>query len=425
MLGLPALSAPTRPAGGSPRVAYIMSRFPKLTETFILFEMGAVENEGVQVELYPLRFERSATVHAEARRWVDRAHFGSPFSPAVLGANLATMVRQPARYFGALFELVRCNLGSVRYLAGAVMFFPRAVDFARRMKADGIQHVHAHFASHPAAVAWVIHRVAGIPYSFTAHGSDLHMDRHMLREKVRDAAFVVPISEFNRRVILDECGPDSAAKLEVIHCGVDIDAFTPGARATAANGTPTVLCVGTLHEVKGQTYLVDACRRLADRGLDVECHLVGDGPDQSMLESQAARLGITNRVVFRGRMTQDQVRGAMRAADIVATPSVPTRDGRREGIPVVLMEAMASARPVVASRLSGIPELVEHEVSGLLVEPRDAAGLAESIERLLRDPSLRDRLGQAARIKVEQQFDLQGTARHLARRFRAATGSVA
>ncbi len=427
MLGLPALSPPTpRSAGDSPRVAYIMSRFPKLTETFILFEMGAVENEGVQVELYPLRFERSSTVHAEARRWIDRAHFSPLLSPSVVAANLAMLVRHPARYLGALFELVLRNLGSIRYLTGGLVFFPKAVDFARRMSSDGIQHVHAHFASHPAAVAWIIHRLTGIPYSFTAHGSDLHVDRHMLREKVRDAAFVVAISEFNRRVILEECGTGSAARLEVIHCGVDTRAFAPGASATAGgNGRPTVLCVGTLHEVKGQTHLVDACHHLVERGLDVECHLVGDGPDQAMLARQAQRLGIADRVVFRGRMTQEQVRGAMRAADVVATPSVPSRDGRREGIPVVLMEAMATARPVVASRLSGIPELVEHEVSGLLVEPGDARGLADSIERLLRDPSLRDRLGVAARAKVEREFDLRGTAQQLARRFRAVAAGQA
>jgi glycosyltransferase involved in cell wall biosynthesis len=400
-----------------------MSRFPKLTETFVLFEMGAVESQGVEVALYPLRFERSATVHAEAARWIERGHFGPLLSPAVAADNLLFLIRRPARYLGALATLVRSTFGSPRYLAGGLIFFPRAVVFARQMEREGIEHVHAHFASHPAAVAWVIHRLTGIPYSFTAHGSDLHCDRHMLRQKVSEAAFTVTISEFNRRVIEEECGPASTARVDIIHCGVDTRAFQPPTTADRDPArAPMVLCVGTLHEVKGQAYLLEACRILADRGLRFECHLVGDGPDQPKLERLAQRLGIAGRLVFRGRMTQTDVRVLMRSAAVVVAPSVPTRDGRREGIPVALMEAMASGRPVVASRLSGIPELVEHGVSGLLAEPRDARGLADAIGQILADPDLGERYGWAGRAMIEQEFDLEGTAARLAKRFRRSVG---
>jgi glycosyltransferase involved in cell wall biosynthesis len=404
-----------------PKIAYVMSRFPKLTETFVLYEMSAVEAEGSRVEVYPLQNQREATMHAEAAGWIERAHYAPLLSWTIVMSNLAALARRPTRYLGTLLLLVRRNWGSSRYLFGALAFFPKAVHFADRMAADRVEHVHAHFASHPAAVAWVIHRLSGIPYSFTAHGSDLHRDRHMLEDKVADAAFVVTISDYNRDVILQHCGAAAAAKVTVIHCGVDIQAFQPASRVALSGSAARplrVLCIGTLHEVKGQAYLLEACRLLAARGILLECHLVGDGEDERELRDLADRSGIGDRVRFLGRQTQVEVREALAQADMVAAPSVPTRDGRREGIPVALMEAMASGVPVVASRISGIPELVAHEQTGLLVEPRDPAGLSLALERLARDEGLRRRLADAGRSMVEREFDLRKTAASLSRRFR-------
>ncbi|HYM82216.1 MAG TPA: glycosyltransferase family 4 protein [Candidatus Limnocylindria bacterium] len=403
-----------------PKIAYVMSRFPKLTETFVLYEMDAVEAQGTRVEVYPLQSQREAKMHAEAARWVERAHYGPLLSWPILQANLAAFARRPVRYTSTLLSVVRRNWGSARYLSGGLAFFPKAVYWADRMANEGVDHVHAHFASHPAAVAWVIHRLSGIPYSFTAHGSDLHRDRHMLRDKVADAEFVVAISSYNRQVILDECGPQADPKVVVIHCGVDLDAFHPERASAKQNGHPPaldVLCIGTLHEVKGQTYLIEACRQLAERGHQVACHLIGDGEDQQQLVRQARQAGIADRVHFLGRLDQREVREALRRADVLAAPSVPTHNGRREGIPVALMEGMASGVPSVGSRISGIPELIEDGESGLLVEPRDAKGLADALERLLRDPQLRRRLGAAGRAKVEREFDLRKSAASLSRRF--------
>jgi glycosyltransferase involved in cell wall biosynthesis len=180
-----------------------------------------------------------------------------------------------------------------------------------------------------------------------------------------------------------------------------------------------VLCIGTLHEVKGQRYLIEACRLLAERGVELECHLVGDGPDEAALKQQAAEAGIAEQIRFHGRRSRDEVAALIAEADLLAAPSVPTADGRREGIPVVLMEAMAGGVPVVASRLSGIPELVEHERCGLLVPPRDAAALAEAFARMQADPQLRRRLSAAGREKVTREFDVAANAELLAARFHA------
>ncbi len=414
-----------RHAERRPRVAYIMSRFPKLTETFILYEMLALERHGVQVELYPLLRERATLMHAEAASLVERAHFQPLVSWPILRAHFHFLRRKPRAYLGALWTLLRATWGSRRFFIGALGLFPKAVYFAQQIAAQGVTHVHAHFASHPAAAAFVIHRLVDIPYSFTAHGSDLHCDRHMLREKVAEAAFVVAISRYNKEIIAAESGEQFRDKVRVIHCGVDVQAFRPrpeAARPRPANRPFTIVCIGTLHEVKGQTYLIEACRLLHERRIDCACHFVGDGPDRAALARQAAQAGLADRVHFHGQRTRAEVFDLLQSADVLAAPSVPTRNGRREGIPVVLMEAMVSGVPVVASHLSGIPELAEHDRSGLLVPPRDAQALADALERLHNDPALRRRLGRAGTHKVEREFNLHTNAVALAQCF-AGDGS--
>jgi len=242
----------------------------------------------------------------------------------------------------------------------------------------------------------------------------------MLREKVTEAAFVVPISNYNKEMIVSECKGQFRDKAVVVHCGVDTQVFQLRPEPTPheqGRGPFTILCIGTLHEVKGQTYLIEACRLLNERGLDFACHFIGDGPDLAALTKQAAQAGLTHRVHFHGRLTREEIAGLLRTADVTATPSVPTSNGRREGIPVVLMEAMSSGVPVVASDISGIPELVEDGRSGLLVPPRDAPALANALEQMCRNPRLRQRLSRAGREKVVCEFDLNKNAATLAQYF--------
>jgi glycosyltransferase involved in cell wall biosynthesis len=406
------------------RVAYVMTWFPKLSETFVLYEMLAVQREGIDVQVYPLRKGPTDVMHHEAREVVARAHYTPWFSVAILWANLLTLLRHPLKYFGTLATAIRENFGSRRYLSGALMYFPKAVYLARHMVHHHVDHIHAHFASHPALVAYVIHRLTGIPYSFTAHGSDLHRDQHMLREKVRRAATTVTISEFNRRVIHQVCGDPPPSNVRVIHCGVDTQVFSsiPDKHQRPGTHVPAIYCIGTMHEVKGQTYLLRAARLLVDQEVPCVIRFIGDGPDLVKCQALAQELKISDRVEFLGHQPRDAVQDHLQHADIVAVPSVPTQDGRREGIPVALMEAMASGAAVVASRLSGIPELVRHDVNGLLVTPGDVRELAVELRQLLQDEKLRDRLAVAARQTIEQEFNQQLSAAQLAEVFVAASG---
>ena len=238
----------------------------------------------------------------------------------------------------------------------------------------------------------------------------------MLREKVMEAAFVVAISEYNRRFILERVGAKWADKIVVLHCGIDTKRHD---ERRGGNERLEIACVGTLHEVKGQTFLLDACAALTKRGIAWHCHFVGDGPDREALEARARALEIDDWVVFHGSCERREVRSLLSHMDVCVAPSVPTRDGRREGIPVVLMEAAASSLPLIASRLSGIPELVIDEETGILVEPGDIAGLTSALEKIARDPVLAGRLGSGAHAHLERDFDLERNVACLREQIRA------
>ena len=393
-------------------IAYVMSRFPKLTETFILFEILALEEQGVDVRVYPLLRARQGVAHPEAAPIVARARYLPFLSATIIATNVGVLVRRPRAYLGALATLVRETLGSPNYLFGGLAMFPKVVQMAIEMERAGIRHVHCHFSNHPATAGFVIHRLTGIPYSFTAHGSDLHVDRHMLCAKTADAAFTVAISEFNRRVIQDECGV--ATRVEVIHTGVDTQHFAPARKAGTVRKALSIVMVGTLHEVKGQAHLIEACRIAHTAGVELECRIVGDGSDARRLRRLIGDAGLAGRVRLVGPKPRSEVAALLREADVLVAPSVPTRSGRREGIPVVIMEAMASGLPVVASRLSGIPELVEDGRTGILVVPGDAHAIADALIRLHQDPSLAQRLGAEARRRVLDEFDVGRNAARLA-----------
>ncbi|MBP1635084.1 MAG: glycosyltransferase [Acidobacteria bacterium] len=411
-------AAPAGPPDGEPRLAYIMSRFPKLSETFVLNEMAACAAQGVHVEVFPLLRERQAVAHPDVDEWVRRAHYHPFVSPRIVRSNLRFLAAEPRRYAGTIAEVLRKTWGSANFFVGALGILPKSVRFAEEMRERGITHIHAHFATHPALSAFIVHRLTGIPFSFTAHGSDLHVDRRMLDTKVGAAAFAVAVSSFNREVMVRECGEHARPKVHVVHCGVDPQVFSPRA-APRRDGAFRIACVASFEEVKGHRYLIDACRVLLDRGVDFECHLVGEGPLRRAMEARADAAGLGRRVRFHGGLPRPEVARLLAEADAAVLASHPTRAGKREGIPVALMEAMAAGLPVVATAISGIPELVQPGLTGFLVPSGDAAALAEALRRLAADPGLRARMGAAGRTRVIREFDLRANAAALVRLFLA------
>ncbi len=405
--------SPTLPRHSGPlRVAYIMSRFPKLTETFILYEILALEALGVSVEVYPLLRERERVIHPEAARMLPQVHFHPFVSLPILVAQWHFFWRKPLPYLRLWFDVLRWAAGSANFFIGALGIFPKAVRFAYEMERLGIHHVHAHFCNHPAVAALIIHRLTGIPFSFTAHGTDLHVERRMLDKKVAAAAFAVTVSEFNKALMVRECGDGAREKIHVIHCGIEPALFTPPPRRDGP-GPMQVLCVSTLRRVKGHQYLIEACRLLRERGVEFVCHLVGEGPLRRKVEAQIERAGLRSQIRLHGGLPRLEVIKLMATADVAVIASNPTQAGRQEGIPVTLMEAMACGLPVVATAITGIPELVDSGISGLLVPAGDPTALADALQALGRDPGLREKMGRAGREKVVREFNLQVNVQQL------------
>lgn len=405
------------------KVAYIMSRFPKLSETFILYEILTLEKLGVQVEVYPLLRERQQVAHPEAQRWADRAHFHPFFSLRILRAQISFARRRPVAFLKLWSEVLRKTWGSPNFFVGAVGILPKAVRFAYEMQAEGITHIHAHFATHPAVAALIVHRLTGIPFSFTAHGSDLHVDRRMLDTKVAAAKFAVTVSDYNKAIMVEACGDDVSEKIRVIHCGVDPEFFAP--RSQRASSTSfEILCVASYEEVKGHRYLVEACHLLRDRGIDFRCHLIGEGPLRRMVEKLIEDAGLRDQFVIHGGQPRPVVARRLAEADAAVLASHPTKEGKREGIPVALMEAMAAGLPVVATAISGIPELVESGSTGLLVPPRNSVALADALSRLAGDGELRCRMGRAGRKRVLRDFNLERNTLELVKLFDSPSGRV-
>ncbi|MFQ3631397.1 glycosyltransferase, partial [Roseiflexus sp.] len=369
------------PVAQRPRtVAYTMSRFPKLTETFILIEMLELERQGLRVEIFPLIRECANVQHADAQAMVERAHYCRLFSRPTLDAQIYWLMRRPAVYVRAWWRAIRGNLSSPKFLSRALVVVPKAAYAARRMVELDVDHLHAHYATHPALFAYVVNMLTGIPYSFTVHAHDLYVERPMLGEKIAAARFVVAISEFNRRMMIDLYGPIAEERVVVVHCGVDPALFRPRER-TSRSDIFTIVCVASLAGYKGQRYLIDACARLRDQNVPFRCLLIGEGEDRPRLETQIRDLNLEGHVVLMGALPRHQVSEALQQVDVMALPSVVMPNGKMEGIPIALMEALAAEIPVVATAISGIPELVRDGETGLLVPERNAAALADALMR--------------------------------------------
>ncbi len=392
-------------------VAVLVSRFPLITETFILREIIELERRGQPVLLVPLIREKPDVVHEEARPWIARALYTPFFSLRIAMAMLRGLVRKPLVILRLLLWICSGALLHPATLFKSLMFVPKAMDLAERLEAEGIRHVHAHFATYPALVATIVSALSEITFSFTVHAHDIFVNRSLLREKIRKAKFIRSISQFNKRFLESLFPIESAGKIEVVHVGV-----APRAAAAPAAATPaarTVLCVAALKPYKGVAFLVEACRILASEGVDFTCDIIGTGPLRAAIRRAIVKNALHDRIRMRDALPQNVVAEEIERADVFVLPSIVAADGQMEGIPVALMEAMAARRPVVASALSGIPELVENEVTGLLVDPANPRQLAAAIRRLLEDPALRDRLGERAAQKVADEFDLHTTVAEL------------
>jgi colanic acid/amylovoran biosynthesis glycosyltransferase len=395
------------------RIAYLVSRFPQVSETFVTREMQAVADASdLELRMYSLFPPLVPVIHPSAEPWVPVHRRARAFDGLQgLGYWLG---RRPIRTLTSLWTIVRAYRGEPLQLrARAFVTAVLATGHARHMVSEGVDHIHAHFASYPATAAWMCWRLAGIPFSFTAHAHDIFVSQTFLSRKMADARFTIAISRFNREFLLG-LPHDAEPRVEVVHCGIRPEDYQPPLDTEGKR--LVVLCVASMRPYKGHEVLLEAFATDETSPLaDAELRLIGSGELEPGLREQARRLGIEDRVRFLGSLPEDEVARQIREASVLVLASVVAADGTMDGIPVALMEAMASGVPVVSTRLSGIPELIQDRDTGLLADPGDSEDLRSVLSETLSDPSAAIQRATAGRALVLREFDLASCGREVAR----------
>jgi glycosyltransferase involved in cell wall biosynthesis len=387
------------------RLGYLYSRYPVLSQTFCDAEMLALERLGFELEIgsvYPpltsLRHEHIACLRAPI-------HYAPPQEILKISENNAkTDGKWPRNLIDQHNQKYGPGLKAEQRARNALYF---ADHFKRR----GVDHVHVHFANRAAHTAMFLKEISGIPFSVTAHGQDFMKDLgddDLLREICAAAEFVAAETDYSRDLLRQRC-PDSAAKIHRVYNGMDLTRFPAPNYEASINQAPRIVSIGRLVTFKGFEYLIDAFAELARRGLDFSCEIIGDGPLRGVLETRIRKLNLSDRVHLLGSLSQGAVLEKLKSADIFALASVTDAQGASDVFPTVIIEAMAAARPVVSTRLAGIPESVVHGETGLLVPPEETMALAEALGQLIEDAKLRLHYGRAGRARIEQHFRIEHT----------------
>jgi colanic acid/amylovoran biosynthesis glycosyltransferase len=396
------------------RMAYLSSRHPTLSMIFVVREIAGLEALGFDIEIASINdsdrpIEKLTAVEAEQskRTYYVIAH-------GVLGALAAhgsALLRRPARYLRGWGQAMKLAGFDLRAIAMHAAYLTEALMVGRWMQRRALKHLHVHLGSQPATVGLLVKHVFDIGFSITVHGADEFYDafRQHLPEKVAGADFIVCISHFARSQLMFVSHGTHWHKLTVSRLGIDVSHFAPLEYKRKRSDEPFhILCVGRLAAAKGQQLLIDAVGRLKAMGRPVTLDLVGAGVNADLLKEQVRKKGLQDTVVLSGPVNQDRILEHYKRADCFAIPSFA------EGIPVVLMEAMSMQIPCVTSNITGIPELITTERTGLLTPASDVDALVAQIDRLIMDPALAKRLGEAARVKVLSDYDLDEAARSLA-----------
>ncbi len=390
-----------------PRRAYVMSQFPEFCETFILNEIVELGKRGVPFEVFSLKRCRDGHFQPGAEAIMREAtHYAPPvLSLAILSAHVAWMFRAPGRYISTLALALRAIRGPWETFLKTLYVFAQAPWFARLAERRGLEHIHAHWASVPASAGLFIARLMGRPFSLTGHAYDLFIDRTLLEEKIRAAEYVVTCTQYNRDFLLKTYPWAKPEHLHAVYHGVDLTAFDEAHDPTIEE--PLLLSVGRLCDTKGFPELIEACRLLRERGVAFSCRIVGDGYMREELERQIRESALEGVVTIAGLLPRAAVRDLYRRARLFVLPCVVTPRGDRDGLPNVIVEAMAMGLPVVASNISGIPEAVVEGETGRLTPPHDPEALAEAIQSLWEDPALRARMGRAGHARACERFGLE------------------
>jgi colanic acid/amylovoran biosynthesis glycosyltransferase len=395
------------------RVGYFINQYPAATHTFIRREIRALEAMGVSTFRYALRSGTHKSVDPEDEIEEKKTKFILQAGlNEILSCCLSAIFLKPRSFGEAIREAVRMGWRSKRGVSRHLTYLVEATVLANWCRQDDIEHIHAHFGTNSAAIAMLATYFSGIPYSFTLHGSE-EFDRPeslSLDAKLERSAFVACISSFTRSQLMRWTSPDQWHKISIVHCG--LDSFFLGGPVPPPAVAPRLVCVGRLDGSKGQMILIEAARMLHDAGVSCEIVFVGDGPFRERVEAAIARAGLHNTIRVIGWSSGARVKEEIIAARALVLPSFA------EGLPVVIMEAMALGRPVISTYLGGIPELVESGQTGWLVPASDEIALSEAMRAVLEASTDElERIGAAARERIIERHDVTNEAAKLKRLF--------
>jgi glycosyltransferase involved in cell wall biosynthesis len=419
-------------SGTHQQIGYILRSYPRLSQTFILNEILALEQAGVNIQIFALTNPQEEIIQPQVDQVHAPVHYldhgsqnagGSTWLGRVLD-HASILWRHPIGYLRALVYTLRNKKIDKGYTSSSrAECFNMAVTLARLAGPAGrhgeprIDHLHAHFAHDPTFIAQLVHLITGISYSFTAHARDLfQVPVTALTERIRRASAVVTCCQNNLNYLF-QVAPAERARFSMIYHGVNIQRFRPAAKGREKPNPPLILSVGRLVEKKGYLDLIAALQLVKERGGRFQCAIYGEGPLQEEIARAIEACGLAGWVNLLGPVDQTQLLSIFQRATLFALTPTVTEDGDRDGIPNVLTEAMAVCLPVVSTMAAGIPELITHNQNGLLYTPHDINGIATGIMELLDDEGKRERLGKAARVRVIEQFDARQAASTLKQLF--------
>ena len=388
----------------SPRTAYVLKVWPRFSQTFVVNEVLAHEAAGLPLDIISMRLSDDVRFHESLA--LVRSRVTQVKRPPAKSSTFLQQLHATAEVLPATWEVVRDN---PEVLASDMH---QALELALLIHKRGLRHLHAHFGTIATTTSRLAARMAGITYSFTAHAKDIFhqsVDENALRKKLADAAAVVTVSDYNLNYLRDKYGP-AADRVIHINNGLPLGDFP---YAEPSGREPLILAVGRLVEKKGFAELIRACALLKASGRDFRCEIAGGGVLRGELESLVDELQVRDRVLLLGPQPQGVIRQKLHQAAMLAAPCVVAADQDRDGLPTILLEAMAMGTPCISTDVTGIPEVLEDGETGLSVPQRDIEGLAAACGRLLDDTELRVSLAQNARREIEARFDIENNARLL------------
>lgn len=396
------------------KIAYILSRFPVLTETFITGEIEELRRRETDVQVFSLKGPRRDEVfHGNTEKLINTTHYFPYLFSLVIWEGLFFYMRtKPGTCFDIFRKIFRTHIRNPLQLLKTLAVVPKTFAIAMTLKKSGITKVHAHWATIPATTAWIAAKLNGITFTFTAHAWDIFEVDTMLKEKMQDARKIVTISEYNKKYLHEKFPSIDSNKIVVIHCGVDLGKFSP--YQSIEESTFRILSVGRLTEKKGFDVLLHACRLLKERGIPILCRIVYvSGNYEYEIFRLYKQLDLIETVQFIPELPQEEIIKQYLNADCFVLPCVIAGSSDRDGIPVVILEALAMELPVVTTSVSGIPEVIKDNETGLLVSPQNAEELANAIERIYSDTELRKKLRKAGRDVVHEQFEISSCVSRL------------